>query len=308
MSRPISNVGTDVGGRGVDEGDARVHQAAVNLIAKLGFHLRKLLARIDPGEFGGVAGDPGVDAQVAAACDRDDVGQVELVRRVVGADFAQRRPDKIGAGEIDSGVNLGNRALDGRGVAGLDDRGDLAAGVADHAAIRRRVGEFDADEGERGGAVVMVDDEIAERRRSQHRQVAVTDQNVAAKVGRQGFEGASRSVARAALVRLAGETQLCAWQGPARGVFDRGRLMADDDDERVDVESSERAQRPRDHRFAAEFVEDLGARRAHPRAESGSGIIAASGCFIVRRQLYRVRTPEAPMRGGVLNARRTTFS
>ena len=115
----------------------------------------------------------------------------------------------------------------------------------------------------------MLGDERLQRRRPDHRHVAVEDQHVAVEVRRESLQAASRRVARAALRGLTRDLDAHARHAGARGRRDLVALMADHHDQRRGRERHERAHHARDHRLAAKLVQHLGPRRAHPGAKPG---------------------------------------
>src|ERR1700683_2775144 len=99
---------------------------------------------------------------------------------------------------------------------------------------------------------------LGERRRREHRHVAVYNDDVAGEVARDSGHAASCGVTGAALLGLRCEREARVRHGgPCEG-FDLARLMAHDNRERTRAEARERAHRAREHRFATELVEDLG--------------------------------------------------
>jgi hypothetical protein len=134
-----------ISGGGIDQGYPGLHQSAVDLFTNLTFHLGQLLARVYPGKLGRPFRNPCVNRMAAAPGDRDYIGKIILMLIVIGLKLGQGRPQKRRTGEIDTGVDLVDRALAGRGVARLDDRGDVARIVTNHAAVGSGVGEFHTD-------------------------------------------------------------------------------------------------------------------------------------------------------------------
>ena len=65
----------------------------------------------------------------------DDVGEVVLALRVLGAEPAQRGREQPAAEAVDRRVHLVDRELVGRGVGLLDDAVDAAVRVAHDAAV-----------------------------------------------------------------------------------------------------------------------------------------------------------------------------
>ena len=89
---------------------------------EFGGQLGQLHPVVDAGDQRGVVDVLGVHDLPVRADDRDDVGEVELVLGVVGAQPAQRRAQRGDVEGVDPGVDLADGPLRRRGVGLLDDR------------------------------------------------------------------------------------------------------------------------------------------------------------------------------------------
>ena len=89
------------------------------------------------------------------------VGHIELPLRVVRLELLERRPELVGAEDVDPGVDLAERELLGRGVARLDDAGEAAVQVADDAAVRAGVVGLEREHRAGGALASMGLDELA---------------------------------------------------------------------------------------------------------------------------------------------------
>ena len=120
----------------------------------------------------------GDDALAAVDEVADGVGQVELALGVVRLEPLERRPEQVGAEDVDRGVALLERELLGRRVDGLDDRLDGSVGAANDAAVGASVRGLEREHG-RGRLLAPVRrDERLEQLRGQQRRVAGEDEQV----------------------------------------------------------------------------------------------------------------------------------
>ena len=86
--RPHGNVRFDPRSRGIDDGDARGHELFVLAIAEVRRDDRQLTAAVDAENLGGIVENHRLDAEPALAIQADEVRQVILPLRVLGADGA----------------------------------------------------------------------------------------------------------------------------------------------------------------------------------------------------------------------------
>src|SRR6202012_3885998 len=105
------HVDVDPGGRGIDDRDTGQlmggHDAAVEFGAQLG----QLHAVVDAGNQRAVVDVARVHGLAVAAQNGDDVGEIELLLSVVGAQPAQRGPQGADVEGVDPGVDLPDLAL-----------------------------------------------------------------------------------------------------------------------------------------------------------------------------------------------------
>ena len=96
------------------------------------------------------------DVQPGLAGELHGVGQVVLALGVVVAQPRQRLEQELGVEGEDPGVDLADLPLLGGGVLLLDDRLDVAVGVAHHPAVAERVGDDPGQDAHRplGGLVL----------------------------------------------------------------------------------------------------------------------------------------------------------
>ncbi len=116
----------------------------------------------------------------------------------------------------------------------------------------------------------MLLDEGAQSCGGEARHIAVTDEYIAGERGGNFSHRTTSRVAGAALFGLQSYTDRVSFDCDSRGGCDHFGLMTDDDHERVWREARDRAQHSRDHRFAGDLVQHLGAIGTHPGAEAGS--------------------------------------
>src|ERR1700735_4000661 len=107
----------------------------------------------------------------------------------------------------------------------FDNFFDVAARVANHAPIRGRIVEDDADERKLCAALSMCFEKRTQGRRGDGWHVAVSDEHVAIEVLRNFIEAKSHSVARAALRLLQREARAM----EVHGSLDFASLVTDDD-------------------------------------------------------------------------------
>ena len=136
----------------IDDRDAGEHVRVVDPVAQHGGRGGELDARVDALGLVGIGSDVDDDAVAGADEIAHGVRQVQLALGVGGLETAERRPEQIGLEDVDRGVRLADRELLGRRVACLDDRLEVAVGVADDPAVAPDVV---GDERENGGAGLL---------------------------------------------------------------------------------------------------------------------------------------------------------
>ncbi len=152
------------GGLRVDDRDALAHPVLDDAVA----HARRATASwtrsLTPRVSTRSAGLTLVDRPRRSDQQPDHIGEVLLALDVVRGD-PRERAAKLGDVEgVDAGVDLGDLARGLVGVALLDDRGDLAVGVADDPAVTGRVGELGGQDGRGRVDLVMASSSAARSR------------------------------------------------------------------------------------------------------------------------------------------------
>src|SRR5271154_2468116 len=237
----------DVGARRIDQRHPRRHQLAVNGRTNFRFHIRQLLARVYSGEFRRIFRHPRFDFFAARPRNRDDIGQVILTLCVSRLQLLERGPQERSIDQVTSRIDFLDGALGGRGVAVFNNFFYFGARVANHAAIRGRIVEHDADERELCAALMMCLEKRAQGRRGDRWHVAVCDEHVAIEIFRNFIQAKSNSVARAALRLLQRE----AYAIDIHRGLDFASLVTDDDHNGIGIrfEYADRANRAPNHRL-----------------------------------------------------------
>ena len=130
---------------GIDDPDAREHVRLVDAVAQGGGGRGELDARVDALGLGRVGRLVHRDALAVLDEVADRVGEVELALRVVRLEPLERRPEQLGAEDVDRGVHLADRELLGRRVDRLDDRAQAPVAVADDAPVAAHVGRREGE-------------------------------------------------------------------------------------------------------------------------------------------------------------------
>ncbi|VXC06974.1 hypothetical protein NOCARDAX2BIS_400209 [Nocardioides sp. AX2bis] len=264
------HVGVDPGRPRVDDRHAGTHpaleDAAVELAPDLG-QLHPVVGALGLAHVGDRVG-AGVQARLAGQADQ--VGEVVLALGVVVAQPRQRLEEEVGVEGQDPGVDLGDLALGGRGVLLLDDRLDLAVGVAQHPAVPRRVGHPPREHAHRavGGGVLV--GEGAQGLPGEQGRVAVRDHDRPGHraLGGERVDRDPDRVAGAELLLLHGQQRVGSPLGHVQ--TDQLALVAHDDRDASGVQRPHRRQHVADHGAAGDGVQDLRGLRPHPRPAPGS--------------------------------------
>jgi hypothetical protein len=199
-----------------------VHQA---------FDLGELIAIVDAGEHVDTQRD-GRDALACVAGEGHDVGEIELLLRVVRRQRRDRLGEERHVRRVDAGVDLAHRALVvGAQIAVLAHLEDPAA-LAQYAAVTGRVGDDARREGERRGQARVVEGlrHRAELVGAEERDVSVEDQRPHG-IGGNGGEPDPRGVARSALTLLDHGPDEVLREGAREVLFDRLAPVTHDDDD-----------------------------------------------------------------------------
>ena len=199
------------------------------------------------------------DRLALGAQQRQHVGQVELALRVVGAQLLQRLQQVAARERVDAGVDLADRLLLGRRVAGrlgLHHPLDAALRVAHDAPVAARVLELHRRHRGRRAALLVGARERGDRVGGDQRDVAVEHEHGGAGVDLVG----RRADGVAGAVRLLLDRHLDVL---GQRVGQRALRPVDDHDP-AGARLAGRGDRPLDHRAPAQRMQHLRYRRAHP--------------------------------------------
>ena len=186
------DVRLDPGRRRVDDRHPGEHVTLVDPVAQPRRGRRKLDPRVDPLGLERVCCDVHGNRIAVADEEAQCVGEVELTLRVVRLEPLERRPELRGLEDVDAGVDLAERELLGRRVAGLDDLREAALAVAHDPAVGTHVGRLERKHGGRGTFAAVRLDESAQELRRQAGDVAVQDEHVAVEALERGACGTNR--------------------------------------------------------------------------------------------------------------------
>jgi hypothetical protein len=230
----------------------------------LGLDRGEVDAVVDAHRHGEVVGEVGGDRVTGLAQGRQHVGQVVLALGVVVGEGGEGGGQGRGGEGVGAGVDLADRELLGRRVAGglrLDHALDLARRGADHAAVGAGVVELDRQHRRRRARLGVRRQQAGDRLGRDQRHVAGKDEHGFGRLDqRQG--GADRAAGAV-----------------GHGLDDgldvlrqaRGDVLIRRDDRRHAPRPglAGRGDRPGDHRAAADWVQHLRQGRAHARALAG---------------------------------------
>ena len=167
------DVHVDPGGRRVDHRHALAHPVLEDPPVHLGAQGRQLHPVVDALDQDRVVGAQRAHVAAVGPRDRQHVGQVHLALRVVAAQPPERAAQDVGVEHVDGGVDLGDRALLVVGVLLLDDAEHVTrAGLAQDAAVARRVGHLGGEHRDRVAVGVVRLEQLVQRRRVEQRHVA----------------------------------------------------------------------------------------------------------------------------------------
>ena len=245
----------DPGRAGIDDRRPVQHVALTDPAPRLGRDQRQVGAVVDAKVDVRVARLMGDDAQPALAEQRQHVAEVVLAGRVVVRDLGQALGQRRGGEGVGAGVDLADREHLGRdlaGVLGLDDLGDVALGVADHASVGARVVELDGHHRRRCLAAAMCFEQLGDHLGADQRVVAGEHDDRL-----RGPDQLDRGEHRAAgPVHLGLDHGLDAlWEGRTEIT-----VGGDDDRDPLGPRVAPGDHRPGDHRPAADRVQHLGQR------------------------------------------------
>ena len=246
----------DPGRARVDDRHPGEHVRAVDAVAQELAGERELDPRVDPLRLVRVGRDVHGDALTGVDEPADGIGEVELALGVGRRQALERRPEGVRPEHVDGRVRLAHLELLGRRVARLHDRGEVAVGVPEHAAVAQHVvGDEREHRGGGAGCAVRIQ-KPAEQLGREQRRVAREDEHL---VGvPDGLARRADGVAGPERLLLHGDLEA------GERVRRRGRR---DDHERVGAERPRRLDDPVDHPAPENRVEVLHEGRLHARAE-----------------------------------------
>src|SRR5262249_9672607 len=131
----------------------------------------------------------------------DDVGEVELVLRVVVPERGDQGAERLRPHAVESRVDLRDRLLVRAGVALLDDATHAAVGGPDDASVPRRAVLTDGQERQVGALGPMGVHQPPQGLAADERHIAIEDEDVAGKRV-QGGKGASDRMTGPSLLLL----------------------------------------------------------------------------------------------------------
>ena len=262
------DVGIDPRRRGVDDDGALAHRRLDGAAVELGAEPGELDLVVDPLGLPEVLDEVGAHAEPAAAGDADDVGEVLLALRVVGAHLGQGLAQQHRVEGVDPAVDLADRALLVGGVLLLDDGRDGAVVVTQHPAVAGRVGQRRRDDGDGVATRVVHGDEPEQRLRGQQRHVAVGDDHGALESGRERLERALDGTTGALDLVLVGDEHVGVVLEHVLG--DLVALVPHDDGEVLGSDPAGGPQGMPHERAPADRVQHLGDRGLHACALASS--------------------------------------
>ncbi len=284
------HVGVDPRRGRVDDDGAGAHRRLDGAPVELAAEAGQLHLVVDALGLPEVLDDVGAHRDAAAPGHGDDVGEVLLALRVVGADLGERRPQQRRVEGVDAAVDLADGPLLVGRVLLLDDGGDRPGVVAQEPAVAGRVIHRRGDDRHRVTARLVHRDELVQHLRAEQGHVAVGDDDGAGEVVGQGLEAALDGSARALDVVLVGDEHVGVVLEHVLG--DPVAFVAHDDDEVLRTDPaccpqgvpdegapSDRVQHLRDrglHACALTSGEDDhggGPRFAHGRSSFGSDAV-----------------------------------
>ena len=158
---------------------------------------------VHPEQGGRIRTRHGLDVRTRVLDQPDRVGDVLLALGVVRGETRQRRPERVGAEHVESGVELAQGEFLRRRVGRLDDARKGPVGVADDAAEATRVRGHARQDGGVGAAPPVGLQEVLQVVGAHLRHVAVDQQDIPIEVGDR-LEGDARGVAGSVLGLLSG--------------------------------------------------------------------------------------------------------
>jgi hypothetical protein len=194
---------------------------------------------------------------------REDVGEVELSRRVVGPDLRKGRRQHSRVEGVDARVDLGDATLLRCGVLVLDNRLDCSCFVAHHPAVASGIGDFSGQDRDCVDTALVLCKQPAQRRRCEQWSVAVRHDDSAGERG-QLLERTAHRVRGTSRSWLDGHPQR--ERQVAQVLLDRRAVRPYHHQEVLGFERCGCVHRVSDKASSADLMQDLGLRGLHPGA------------------------------------------
>jgi hypothetical protein len=157
------DAGLDPRRPGIDDRHAGKHVLFIDPVAEGGRGQRELGARVDALGIERIAREED-GARLAVGDEQpESVRDVQLALGVVCVEPLERRPELVGAKDVDAGVDLAHGQLLGGGVGRLDDPGEPAVGVADDPTVGAGICGLEGEDGGGRAGLAMGLDERANR-------------------------------------------------------------------------------------------------------------------------------------------------
>ncbi|CKR53161.1 Uncharacterised protein [Mycobacterium tuberculosis] len=181
------DVDVDPGGSRVDDGDAGQLVSGHHPPVEFGGQLGQLDAIVDAGHQRAVVDVAGMYGLAVGAQDGDDVGEVELLLGVVGAQPAQCGPQRGDVEGVDAGVDFADFPLRWCRVGLLHDRHDFVILGAQDAAVAEGIIQRRGQHRHRSRHRAVGGDQVGQRVGVQQRGISRGDHDVAGVViGQRG--------------------------------------------------------------------------------------------------------------------------
>ncbi len=255
------HVGVHPRRRGVDDDGALTHGRLDGAAVELGTEPGELDLVVDALGLPDVLDHVGPHRDAPGSGDGDDVGEVLLALRVVGAHLRQDLAQQRAVEGIDAAVDLEDRALLVGRVLLLDDRRDGAFRVAQDATVAGGVREGGRDDRDAAARGFMRSHEGAQRLGAEERHVAVRDDDRAGEARRKGLERALHGATRALDLVLVGDEHVRVMLEHVLG--DPVAVVPHDDHEVLGTDPPRRPQGVSHEGAPSDRVQHLGDRGLH---------------------------------------------
>ncbi len=247
---------------GIGERDAAAHEVVRDPALQRPLRYRELRAIVDAEHLGRRLDHGALDLRAGFGRARDHVGEVVLALRVVVVELREEAPERSRRERHETGVDLVHAPLVVGRVLLLDDARDLAAFVANHAAVAGRVVDDRGQERELAvGRVVDRAGAACARSRAARRRAARAP---GGRPGSTAAPGARRARCRAAAIAAPSSGRLIR----ERGLHGVAAVAVDD----VDRGRLERCARQRAHGRGAAGLRAAAAPSADPNASACLGL------------------------------------